>query len=220
MKERPILFSGPMVRAILEGRKTQTRRVVKSQPSEDWHPQVGVYAPTMVDRHGEEYPGPDVFGASDECEGRICPHGAPGDHLWVRETFQPLLADGVKYRDSDWKTGIGYAPKYIATEPRVEYLDCFNDDELTDRCKPSIFMPRWASRITLEITDVRVQRVQEITEEDAEAEGVYSWSDMGPLDICAKPLFSDLWDSINAKRGFGWDVNPWVWALTFKRVAP
>jgi hypothetical protein len=78
-------------------------------------------------------------------------------------------------------------------------------------------MPRWASRITLEITDVRVQRLQEISEEDAEAEGVYSWSEMGPLDICARPLFASLWDSLNGKRA-PWASNPFIWALTFRRA--
>src|SRR5690606_197652 len=87
MKERPIIFSAPMIRAILAGTKTQTRRAVKPQPSSEWCPKVGTYHPTMIDRYGEEYPGAEVYGASDEREGRVCPYGQPGDRLWVRETW-------------------------------------------------------------------------------------------------------------------------------------
>lgn len=228
--ERPILFSGPMVRAILEGRKTQTRRVVKPQPNDEWCPVVEIYAPTMIDRRGEEYPGADVFGASDENEGRICPYGQPSNHLWVRECFivgwpsengdiQQFGADGNELPKKVW---------YRADDNgRFQWIDRDTDEMRDPPWKPSIHMPRWACRITLEITDVRVQQLQEISEEDAQAEGVewYGVADLRPNgelregpSIAYRAGFHDLWDSINSKRGLGWNTNPWVWALTFKRI--
>lgn len=210
MKERPILFSGPMVRAILESRKTQTRRVMKSQPY-------------TLRVEGFGYPtkaGGFVSINSPHCLAE-CPYGISGDRLWVRESFQPLFADGLRSKDTDWQTGKGYAPRYVATEGRTEWMDL--DDKLTDRCKPGIHMPRWASRVLLEITDVRVQRLQEISERDAADEGagataaVHEEWDGDPDEY--RKRFRELWESINVKRGFGWNVNPWVWALTFKRIA-
>jgi len=187
VKERPILFSGPMVRAILDGSKTQTRRVAKLTPS------AAVKEPGG---HRRWHPAdPEAVAA--------CPYGIPGDHLWVRETWAPHPDD--------------LGALYQATDPG------WDDNDSGLLWKHSIHMPRWASRITLEITGVRVQRVQEISVADAMAEGPpcccnierehhrdCSWTD--------KEHFRQLWDSINAKRGYGWDVNPWVWALTFKRT--
>jgi hypothetical protein len=217
-RERPILFSSPMVRAILEGRKTQTRRVMKIQPRHDWHPEVGYCAYEQEDGN----PGPDFFGAGDEIECYRCPYGAPGDRLWVRETHI-RRGDRAMYRaDVDPVEAAGLGGMYGGWTP-------------------SIFMFRKHSRITLEIADVRVQRLQEITEQDARAEGVepnwcgdlkgwnpeeHGWIDY--LQTCedsdpcwtAKDSFQSLWQSINAKRGFGWDVNPWVWASTFRVEEP
>lgn len=241
MKERPILFSGAMVKAILEGRKTQTRRVVqyrhngprgdrKLHPPPDyvttWHPNNGV----GPEWHAE---GPSPNGGTRGSGWTTCPYGVPGDRLWVRESFQPLLADGVKLSDANWKTGEGYAPRYVATDGRTEWMD-LTTDSITDRCKPGIHMPRWASRITLEITDVRVQRVQEISEEDCIAEGIeriecddpnFGWNRFSRKVeggwhnfVTAQEAFRDLWDSINAARGHGWDPNPWTWSLTLKRI--
>ncbi|HEP6287983.1 TPA: hypothetical protein VDA67_006494, partial [Burkholderia vietnamiensis] len=143
MKERPILFSGPMVQAILDGRKTQTRRVMKHQPPVDVSPITAArYHPTIVDRHGEEAPGPEIFGAfsDDGAWGCKSPFGEPGDHLWVRETW------GVA---GDMKHDSGYV------EYRADCKGNFNDvGDLIPRWTPSIHMPRWASRITLEITGV------------------------------------------------------------------
>jgi len=177
--ERPVLFSGPMVRAILEGRKSQTRRVVKPQPP---HGIKSVYAPITRD------PGNWQGVASDDLIGWYgrCPYGIPGDRLWVRETFQRARG-GFQYRAD----GI--------TTPRA--------------WKPSIFMPRTASRITLEVTGVRVERLQDISEKDARAEGV----DAAP---CFCIPYRRLWDSLNAKRGFGWEKNPWVWCISFSKAAP
>lgn len=214
MKERPILFSGPMVRAILEGRKTQTRRVVK------WNNHAGVNLSfsglSMESRmpgHAELY-SRDGDARWQERANAECPYGVPGDRLWVRETWAHF--DGGPIRDA--AGGVMDVMEdemvYRASSPRM----------ITWR--PSIFMPRWASRITLEITDVRVQRVQEISQEDAEAEGVFAH--VAPYSIGkvfrdhrgvkALEYFRSLWDSINAARGHGWDKNDWVWALTFTRV--
>lgn len=187
MNEKPILFSGPMVRAILDGRKTMTRRVVKLPPDA---------VSVTVDPGGTIFgPGPYIKAGNPDGYDypRIhCPYD-PGDRLWVRETwccYTPMLRN----------------PRYKA--------DGHNDAGWT--WKPSIHMPRWASRITLEVTDVRVERVQEITDDDAKAEGcpTVGWYD-GPRP---KLWFSHLWDSINAARGYGWDVNPWVWVVSFRRV--
>ncbi|TPQ37167.1 hypothetical protein C2U71_25675 [Burkholderia ubonensis] len=214
MTERPILFSGPMVRAIIEGRKTQTRRVMKRQPPDDVAPiTVARYYPTIVDRHGDEAPGPEIFGAfSDDGDwGCKSPFGEPGDRLWVRETFcmddngheewPVFAADG---------TGLPARPAGCGISS----------------WRPSIYMPRWASRITLEITGVRVERLRYISESDARAEGVtieehhmrgYCVGACRPPSIRA---FHDLWDSLNAARGHGWDANPWVWAIEFRRIEP
>lgn len=171
-KERPILFSGEMVRAILDGRKTQTRRVMKHQN--------GAHLAFQK-----------------------CPHGNPGDCLWVRESFR------LSVPAHEGQTGY---PIYRAN---------FKDDPILGIWKPSIHMPRWASRITLEITGVRVERVRDISEEDAKAEGWPRDQELFPTvntSYKANLWFERLWDSINAERGFGWDVNPWVWVLEFKRV--
>lgn len=198
MIEHPILFSAPMVRAILEGRKTQTRRIVKNLSWElvgddDGSPDYG-----FVRRNGKEEVWPE--GA--------CPHGRPGDQLWVRETF-----------------GIPDAPY----EERRKDLVSYRADESLELAelnryfwRPSIFMPRWASRITLEITGVRVERVQDITARDAEAEGAERADHGEHLNhdgACWVEAYERLWDQINAKRA-PWSSNPWVWVVQFKRVNP
>ena len=211
-KERPILFSGPMVRAILNGTKTQTRRVVNPQPS-------------MVTGAGgadctNRYTWPDKKSGTQLCEYPSwanpqmlsqCHHGKPGDRLWVRETFQ--------YTGPELNIDPGYV--YRATDPDWSEMEGFT-------WKPSIFMPRAVSRILLEITSVRVERVQDITEEDAKAEGikhgmdaVYASALLEDKPLCpARREFMLLWDTLNAKRGFGWDENPWVWVITFKKITP
>lgn len=171
MTERPILFSGEMVRAILEGRKTQTRRVMKPQPDTEF--------PCVYDRE--------------------CLYGIPGDRLWVREAF------------SIYDHPEGPVCFYKADHPQDEYL----------KWRPSIHMPRWVSKILLEITDIRVERLKDISEEDAKAEGVVIGVEEFKVTGTDRPYklaYSLLWDLINAKRGFGWDVNPWVWVIEFKRV--
>ena len=204
MKERPILFSAPMVRTILEGRKTQTRRVVKD---------TGFYA--IEDHHGAEMAMRERAALATRC-----PYGQPGNRLWVREAFQPLFADGVEnHWETDWKTGKGYAISYPATDGIHEYLDA--DDNLSDACKPSIHMPRWASRITLEIASVRVERLNDISEADCIAEGCAGGHGAIPgYAYAATPFehYRALWESINGTGS--WDMNPWVFVIEFRMVQP
>lgn len=233
VKERPILFKGPLVRAILEGRKTVTRRVVKPQPVKRWNL---VHAASFCT--GDH---PRGQGCSGEVTLR-CPYGQPGDRLWVREAFQPLFDDEhTSLAGTDYETGLGYRVRYPATDPIEEYYD-FGRDCLTDACKPSIHMPRWASRITLEVTSVGVERIQEITTEQIEAEGLQlpctqygkpllritgkhlpgDYSDKYPeqwrLADYWRAYFAASWDDINAARGFNWKANPWVWVIEFKKL--
>ncbi|SEI41792.1 hypothetical protein [Paraburkholderia diazotrophica] len=232
MKERPILFSGPMVRALLDGSKTQTRRIVKNQPPADVSPiRVAHYHPTVITRTGDEEPGAEIFGAySDDGEwGSKCPYGEPGDRLWVRETWQgPMWEEGTWDPDTDY-----HKPEFCEYRadggPIPEYVDF--EDNLHQGWKPSIHMPRWASRITLEITGVRVERLQSISEADAAAEGVESlrnegeyWKDyLRSTERCdelicinARDSFRTLWDRINGDGA--WAANPWVWVVEFKRI--
>lgn len=176
MKERPILFSAPMVKAILDGRKNQTRRVVKPQPRA---PKATYDAGIWSDTND---PVTRYFG---------CPHGVPGDILWIREAFTTLDCHHgqIAYRATD-------------------------EAKITDaKWKPSIHMPRSASRITLEITGVRVERLREISMADVIAEGLCLSTDKTDLSD-----FQNLWESINGPGS--WALNPWVWCLTFQRIKP
>jgi hypothetical protein len=193
MKERPIIFSGEMVRAILDGRKTQTRRVIKNVPAILLYPQIqdaGVPIPELIEAYKKAWLG-------------ACPYGHPGDRLWVRENIRRGKEGNLAFyaADEGLVTKNGECVRWIFNEPHV----------------PSIHMPRWASRITLEITDVRVERLKNITNNDALAEGVPDIRDkINNFDM--RDCFAPFWDSLNAKRGFGWDVNPWVWVISFKRI--
>lgn len=219
MKERPILFSAPMVRALLAGTKTQTRRALKPQPSEF------VGGPGVTLRDGSPAP---LIALDDSVEpyGReiACPYGQPGDRLWVRESFMPVpLEAAPSTSQTHWS--IAYAAGGI-TELLApsNYNPTLYDYE---RWTPSIHMPRWASRITLEITSVRVERLQEISIEDAKAEGAWGPDDsivqkvadyFGTDIFSANPrkAFQMLWESINGPDS--WAANPWVWAIEFRRV--
>lgn len=226
IKERPILFSGPMVRAILDGRKTMTRRVrgleCVNETSDEWaivRPMQPV-EPT-IDGESQEFPGADdnswlalkdERGITDGGYNCIsCPYGRPGDRLWVRE---PLRAD---------ERGM----YYDADETPVTVPDDF--EKTIREFVPSSFMPRWASRITLEITSVRVERLQDVSEEDAKSEGLLEWESPDTAhrakrygntvaDVWEKDprqAFARLWDKINGKK-HPWASNPWVWVIEFK----
>lgn len=190
MKERPILFQTPMVRAILAGTKTQTRRAVKGIAL-DWLAP-GMFSPEFVANP----------------ENGLCPYGVPGDRLWVREAFA----------------------SYGGTETHYHYRADTNVPNPNGGWKPSIHMPRAASRILLEVTAVRVERLQEISDEDAAAEGC-------PCYVCGRTMdgrseddchcfhrhadakdYRDLWDSINGDGS--WEANPWVWVVEFRRLTP
>ena len=195
MKEHPILYNSDMVRAILAGRKTQTRRPVMRT----------VASPTRL--RGNHVP--------------PCPLGQPGDRLWVKETFYKY------YPEEGWPS-----PKALYKADGLT-LAKVDSEGKKQRWTPSIHMPRILSRITLEITDIRVERLRNMTSDDAIAEGAYEVSRVGDGPASAtwamgvsqewrydSPLqaFEALWNSIYARRGFGWDVNPWVWVIIFKRV--
>lgn len=218
-KERPILFNAAMVRAILNGHKTQTRRVMKAQPEPtpaDYTGQPGHWFPCRLVQsmvHVERDLKKQNWGLAGTC----CPYGDIGDRLWVRETFQGPLVDQQEmekdptyFKDMErYKTPEHCA--YRASGDSCEYVD--QDGDLIQRWKPSIHMPRWASRITLEIVSVRVERLQDISNEDAVAEGIGT-----PLDIryAALDEFKPLWESINGAGS--WAANPWVWVIEFKRL--
>jgi len=202
MKERPILFSAPMVRAILAGAKTQTRRVVKPQPEAEhggepyWF--VGGYrAWTYRDTQDVLRQGGSVL---------PCPYGQPGDRLWVRETWShdAISLDACRAAHEDLMGGMSYGPYYRATEVAPDTLVW----------RPSIHMPRWASRILLEVDSVRVERLQAISRGDAMAEGC-PFPNMAagpnPLD-----WFKGLWTDLNGPDS--WTANHWVWVINFKRL--
>lgn len=230
LRERPILFNAAMVRAILAGRKTQTRRVVKPQPVMavmDGNAADALIAATnagLVPRQPKPYwrwngchhiPWPKAV----TC---LCPYGVPGDRLWVREAhaINPKLPASMHTAET-------------ALDRHVRYRA--DGGEPWNSWRPSIHMPRWASRILLEVTDVRVERVGEISPKDIMAEGAVLRSHdvdafaivggnpkcpVSAFDGCVYPdlksLWASGWDSINAKRGYGWADNPWVWAVTFR----
>lgn len=176
-KERPILFSTPMVRAILDGRETQTRRAFSKRL-------LKLMANTASCGEVSNFLDEEILGKHDhEYIVQFCSYGKPGDRLWVRETFQPLFADGVEnHSETNWRTGEGYTVSYPATDGIQEFIDA--DDNISDACMPSIHMPRWASRILLEVANVRVERLLDISEEDAISEGVtfVLYRSFAPLD--------------------------------------
>ena len=202
MKSRPILFSAPMVRALMAGTKTQTRRPLRDGTWLD--PKEGVIRMCSV--------GNGVTGFQSVA----CPYGVPGDQLWVREQFAGSIAyERHGYPLREWGNKIWYCAD---GEPRSGQWT---------RPRPSIHMPRSLSRITLELTDVRVERLQDISEADALAEGVTpKWEPgcsgrlmeaIGGFSFRpAASAYADLWEQINGAGS--WDANPWVWALSFKRV--
>lgn len=216
MKERPILFSGDMVRAILDGRKTQTRRIVNAgfgisaQPVQEWN-------------SPQEWFCPD--GYYDSPENRVgniikCPYGQPGDRLWCREAFvdgyphDPItdMPDCVDEDGNDKPLTVWYR----ATESELQWLD--DDGFSVDNVpwKPSIHMPRKYCRLVLEVKAVRVERLQEIDETAIVSEGVDCDVFTPDRPDILQKKFKTLWNTLNAKRGYGWDQNPWVWVVEFE----
>lgn len=213
MRERPILFSGPMVRAILAGRKTQTRRVVKPSPGlqrkwlqpETLHQGANARLAWADGRLGAQFDHP----AGGPLTWVPSPHGARGDRLWVRETWSFIGDQGI------WE--LSQAARWNCT-PIYRA-----DDAVADRWWPSIHMPRWASRITLEITDIRVERLNEISLQDVWAEGCevrQFWlfgADAKRRQEIGAGVYRQLWEEINGAGS--WAANPWVWVIEFRRAA-
>lgn len=205
MKERGMIFNGEMVQAILDGRKTQTRRPVKF--------------PVHDKNLGCELAGNELAGELSAANYLNSEFGKPGDRIWVRETFCPV--DDTQYGGERW---VDYraTPKFEASHP-AGWDSAPNDAEAL-KWRPSIHMPRWASRILLEITDVRVERLNSISQEDAQAEGMeltgwrptYSDPDSGGEASTPYDNFAQLWESIYGEES--WKANGWVWVISFKRV--
>lgn len=219
MKERGMIFNAEMVRAILDGRKTQTRRIMAPQPADDIercifpNPEAIGWKSSLRHKHGST-------------TAHFCHYGKPGDRIWVRETFQGPLFD-YDLMDGYCKDPTPFEkPEFCVYKadgvPAPEFYDA--DDELHCCWRPSIHMPRWASRILLEITDVRVERLNSISQEDAQAEGLeltgwrptYSDPDSGGEVMTPYDNFAELWSSIYGDES--WQANPWVWVIEFKRV--
>ena len=209
MKSRPILFNAPMVRALLHGSKTQTRRVAKIKHVEP-HPQNPIIKIATMEGVGKQ------FWANSQVDhpnhiSKACPYGQVGDQLWVRETTVKVEDHGYEgpvYAESDY----GKACFEFGLSPSEDDVTEVEPEDI--KLRPSIFMPRAMSRITLEITSVRVERLQDITRGDCMAEGC-------PFPNIAKETdpkgwYSALWASINGADS--WDANPWVWVIEFKKV--
>lgn len=213
-----MIFNGEMVRAILDGRKTQTRCIMKNQPAGDYP-----NTPALIRSVGGGFQWYGHYGVSSIFN---CPFGAVGDRIWVRETFQgPLVTEELfeEYRANPEKFETPQYCEYAADGgARPEYCDL--DDNLRHGWRPSIHMPRWASRILLEITSVRVERLNDISQEDAQAEGMeltgwrptYSDPDSGGEVWTPYDNFAELWQSIYGEES--WEANPWVWVIEFKVV--
>ncbi|HGK8567299.1 TPA: hypothetical protein ACJ753_004107 [Yersinia enterocolitica] len=193
-KERPILFNAEMVQAILSGRKTQTRRIISEKT---------LHLFDVAASAGECHPLGLCDQRSQSYYLEFCPLGNPGDQLWVREAFaaglctESTLAYRATHKTEDLEEGWGETIKWT----------------------PSIHMPRWASRINLLITGVRVERLNDISEQDARAEGVKAWRGLAEELVGGKLAFFELWDSIyGQKEGENWQANPWVWVINFERM--
>lgn len=197
MKERPILFSAPMVRALLAGAKTQTRRIVKPVGNDDGF---------VLQDYGDGWwpyrsdDGESPFKGENEIP-HACPYGAPGDRLWVRETWARDSEDGALFYRADVGTG----------NEADDWQHNIDVGASGYRWRPSIHMPRAASRITLEIAEVRVEKLHAISAADCWAEGIPMSPDVNPIHE-----YAELWEQINGAGS--WDLNPWVWVLSFRSI--
>ncbi|MBL0881237.1 morphogenetic protein [Serratia ureilytica] len=222
MKERPVIFNGEMVRAILDGRKTQTRRVMAAQPESNQFGLLRISDSTKRSDIGKyHWAESNATGTHQRSALFSCQFGQVGDRLWVRETFMDLTGTGIEATTGKFE---GFA--YRADTPAGSYGDEVRK-EYGLKWTPSLHMPRKACRILLEITAVRVERLNDISEEDAKAEGVKPAGDMLPDypdtfltpkgDFAtAKVAFQRLWQSIYGEES--WRANPWVWVIEFRRV--
>lgn len=223
MKERPVIFNSEMVRAILDGRKTQTRRVMKVQPESS-----GFGLRFIIESLNNRDTGKYFWSQSDACginkprsKPFLCPFGQVGDRLWVRETFQgPLIPEDELSEYLGANPDKFQSPAYCEYAAdggaKPEYVD--SDENTRYGWRPSIHMPRWASRILLEITAVRVERLNDISHDDAKAEGCCYGLGGGVPDFAVTPAdhFPTLWASIYGVDS--WNANPWVWVIEFRRV--
>lgn len=206
VKERPILMNAEMVRATLDGRKTQTRRVIKNAYFDvvDGYDKSGELWNSWVD------PGSGAL----QTHPIACPYGVPGDELWVCET--------TAKSDNVLDAGVYVADRGEAGSKLIRDKNGIASWGYSRTVRPAIHMPRWASRIQLRITDIRVERVQDITPDDVYAEGAIPHvkpEDCQEIHECViADYWIPLWDSINAERGYGWDANPWVWVVEFEKL--
>ena len=231
IKETPILFKTPMVEAILSGQKTQTRRIITPQPPEE-----AVHF-TFNKEDGYWFYFTPAAGDLWPCtkdERLTCPYGRPGDQLWVRETWRTSEDEGW-IKGYSFLASINEDDGFIEHQPGNKKRDSWWEIawiKHRSKWRPSIFMPRWVSRIQLRITDIRVEKLQDLRQRDAMAEGsapeekIIHGSD---VVYCKKAIpkatelksenyiggFQKLWDSLNKKRGYSWESNPWVWVIEF-----
>lgn len=219
VKERPILFSGDMVRAIMAGRKTQTRRVVKYHEPSFWEHGSATnersWHPTVVDR-GVLWSDGDGHGFTTPIR---CPYGKVGDTLWVRETWDHGTCPGDLHGMAGYAADVPVNRRDYRMHPDAP---AGSENWCREwKRRPSIHMPRWASRLTLEVTEVRVQRLQEISDEDCKAEGIDdAWLVKAHIPSDGRAYcFRHLWDDINGKK-HPWESNPWVWAISFRVKEP
>ncbi len=218
MKEHPKSFNSKEVEAIRDGSKTMFREVIKPQPYEEAHLEVGHYHPALVDKGGEQYPGDEVFGAYTK-DGEYawkCPYGGVGSRLWLKETW---VAD--KQYDHLKPSEIPDTAKIYYINKLTRKAGGYSLSTEIGKTRSAMFMCHWMSRVRLEITEVRAERVQEIRWRDVKAEGCY----LDPkgifgftYDTYAQNIFGALWNSLNAKKGYGWDTNCFVWVRRFKKV--
>lgn len=228
-KERPIVMTIASVRAILGGRKTQTRRVIRPQPPDGFHEngrQLWLTHVGLGTQEEEQEANRDALAADGKRYfGQGCPYGQPGDRLWVRETLRHDPGEAWYYAADTEK--IIFRSHDARVAPMLAWAH-HNEDKTFCPC---IHMPRWASRLTLELLAVRVERLQEISEEDAEAEGAEKAIQITPARVPRGKVghrtgyglsfrkgFQEGWDEINAKRGYSWKSNPWVWVLEFRKI--
>ena len=215
MRERPIIFSAHMVLALLAGRKTMTRRIVKYVYPASFAV-IGV-RDAISDRDGA----PSRLDIAPR-DWELCPYGVPGDRLWVREAFQycDVQLDGYEREDPVcvlFKADM----KPYRCEPTARFIPNQHAEEWKiGRWRSPLYMPRWASRLTLEVTDVRVERLHDISDADARAEGVTPapFTRAGrAADLLHVEAFEALWESIHGKGS--WHANPWLWVISFRRLA-